>query len=396
MPRKENTQMKKKIFLLASVAMGIALVGGTFAAWAVTDNADPFSIKVSTGSITADDTAEYVTLEWGAQQSMSSVSNLKIDTVRKAGVLDLRANTSSNNTPNGYLSYSVEGGALLTSKLEVKIYADDLPASEGIISAATLNGKTALTFSEGKSLINVTKNTANLYTVAVNLKAGTTASEIEALGNEQVTIEFDWGAGTGLLTSRTLYATGFTGAPKMYAWKGDKVNAIWPGVDMVAVSGRPGVYSAVLNVELENVIFSYDDDYTNETNRQQSGDLVVATFFSGDNNLFTYTGSGDAKGTATKLPEEKTPTYFLVGDEFGNWNASETGAIALTNPSNGVYTTQITTTVADSAFKIVDTANNIWYAESSTDGGAGNVVLHDPNTYTITFNPAGPTYIVCA
>ena len=369
--------------------MGVALVGGTFAAWAVTDNADPFSIKVSTGSITTDDTAEYVTLEWGAQQSMSSVSNLKIDTVRKVGVLDLRAYTSSNNAPNGYLSYSVDGGALLKSKLEVKIYKGNLTATEGVIASSELEGKTALTFTEGKSLVNVTKNdTPNLYTVAVNLKAGTTASEIEALGNEQVTIEFDWGAGTNLLTSKTLYATGFSATPYMYAWKGDKVNAAWPGIAMTAVSGRSGVYSAVLNTEFDNVIF------TTQNEAQKSGDLVVATFFSGDNNLFTFTGEGDAKGSASELPETKTPTYFLVGDEWGNWNASDAGAIALTNPVNGKYTVDVTNTKA-SGLKIVDTANNIWYGKDSIEGGAANFMLYDVHTYTITFDPAGPTYISC-
>ena len=133
---------------------------------------------------------------------------------------------------------------------------------------------------------------------------------------------------------------------------------------------------------------------TTQNEAQKSGDLVVATFFSGDNNLFTFTGEGDAKGSASELPETKTPTYFLVGDEWGNWNASDAGAIALTNPVNGKYTVDVTNTKA-SGLKIVDTANNIWYGKDSIEGGAANFMLYDVHTYTITFDPAGPTYISC-
>ena len=118
---KGKTDMKKKIFLLAAVGLGAALVGATFANWAVTDNADPFDIKVSTGSVTTDQT-EYITLEWGSSQSMTHVANLAVNTVRKVGVLDLKPTTGSNTPIESVLSYTATGGEHLLAKLEVKFY----------------------------------------------------------------------------------------------------------------------------------------------------------------------------------------------------------------------------------------------------------------------------------
>ena len=50
----------KKFLALASIFAGVALVGTTFAAWAVTDNAGTKHIKVSGGKISADTTTTYV------------------------------------------------------------------------------------------------------------------------------------------------------------------------------------------------------------------------------------------------------------------------------------------------------------------------------------------------
>lgn len=389
MPRKDTQMKKKSLFLLASGVAAAALIGGTFASWAVTDNADPFSIKVSTGSVTSDDT-EYITLSWGSSQSMGNVSNLALGTYRKAGVLDLRADTVAGESDfRGTLSVAVQGQALLKSKLHVDIYRGELAATDGVIAASTLSGKTAVDLS---GYVSVNKNEANLFTVVVYLDNGTTAQEIEQMANQQVTVTFDWGEGDDVITDQTFYATGFSATPYIYAWTGSAVNHAWPGIAMEAVAGRSGYYTAKILATYENVIFTTADE------SQKSGDISIATAFAGGKNLFTYDGNvQDVHGTFGTYQDLQTPDYYLVGDEWGGWDATAAGAVHLTL-SGGTATVDITNTHNDAQFKILDVANNIWYAENSTDGAAGNFTLGEIHTYTITFNP-NPTgdnpYISC-
>ena len=372
---------KKTIFLLASVAMSAALVGGTFAAWAVTDNADPFSIKVSTGDVTTDQT-EYVTLEWGEQQKMGHVANLALNTVRKAGVLDLRANTASTTSPNGTLSYSLAGGEHLLAKLQLKIYEGNLTAGEGgVIAPATLEGKTPLAFTEGSKVITVSKNVANLYTVAVNL-GETTAAELAEMTGEQVSITFDWGPGTDIATATTLYATGFAGAPKAYAWTGATQNAAFPGVDMEEVVAGSGVYSVRIPSTLQNVIFSYDDNYEDETNRQQSGDLAISTVFA-SGNMFTYNASvADVHGTVSTFDpaDIKVTAYYVVGD-FTNpqWTALEANKMTAKSGTTDEYEIASVTLAAGAKLKVFEKKENLYFGCDSTWEGCGFTLDNDGN-----------------
>ena len=388
-----RTDMKKKsIFLLASVAMSAALVGGTFASWAVTDNADPFSIKVSTGDVSTD-TTEYVTLEWGEQQSMSHVSNLALDTVRKAGVLDLRANTSSTTQTDGTLSYSMDGGSHLLAKLQVKVYAGNLSATDGVIPASELSGKTPLAFVSGSKVIQVSKNVANLYTVAVSL-AETTAAELAEMSGEQVSITFDWGPGTDIATTTTLYATGFSGTPKAYAWTGSTQTADFPGVDMKEVVAGSGVYTVEIPAAMQNVIFSYDDNYGDDANRQQSGDLAIASVFTEGKNMFTFDGtSGEAKGTFSVFDPSsvKVPTYYVVGD-FSSpaWSALPANMMTVKSGKTDEFELSGLVLSAGAKIKVFEQLHNMYYGCDSTWDNCGftldsdhNLVVTAAGTYKI-------------
>ena len=391
---------KKSIFLLAAVACSAALVGGTFASWAVTDNADPFSIKVSTGNVTTDDT-EYVTLEWGSQQSMSHVSNLALGTVRKAGVLDLRANTSSNTQTDGTLSYKLTGGSHLLAKLEVKIYQTDVPANNGVIDPEDLDGLTLLDFEldsedgKYKDVVQVSKNVANPYTVAIQLASSTTPTDVTAMAGEQVTIEFDWGEGTDVVNSRTFYATGFNGVPNAYAWTGNDQNAAFPGVAMKEVVAGSGVYTVEIPSQMQNVIFSYDDDYTNDANRQQSGDLAIATVFTGEKNMFTYDATvTDVHGTISKYDasEVKVPTYYVVGT-FSEWGAVEANKMTAVENHAGEYELASITLAAGAKLKVFEKLQNLYYGCATTWDNCGftlepngDLVVTAAGTYRIHFN----------
>jgi hypothetical protein len=45
---------RKSIFVIGSVLAAGLLVGSTFAAWAVTDKADPFNVGITPGTISDD------------------------------------------------------------------------------------------------------------------------------------------------------------------------------------------------------------------------------------------------------------------------------------------------------------------------------------------------------
>ena len=71
---------RKSIILLSSILAGSLLVGGAFAAYAVTDNADPFGINVTPGNID-EDTTKYVTLSWGESTNLEGVGLLKVNKI---------------------------------------------------------------------------------------------------------------------------------------------------------------------------------------------------------------------------------------------------------------------------------------------------------------------------
>ncbi len=399
---------KKSIFLLASVAMSAALVGGTFAAWAVTDNADPFSIKVSTGNVTTDGT-QYVTLEWGASQKMGNVSNLELGTVRKAGVLDLRANTNSKDDPDGTLSFAITGGEHISSKLHVDVYKTELAAdSDGVISQATIDAAVAadkkLSFTNGKVVVPVTKNdNANIFTVAVYLDSETTAAQYDSMNGEQAYVEFDWGPGSDVLTKATYYAKGFNGTPNAYAWStsqaGTQENAKFPGVAMTEVVPGSGVYTVEIPATFANVIFSYDDDYSDETNRQQSGDLVISSVFVNQKDMFAYDATVEGvKGVISKYDasEVKVPTYYLVGDfTDDDWAQLDQYKMTVVPGKTDEYQITGVALLAGAKIKVVESLSNTWYNNATTWDNCGftisddedrNIVVTAAGTYTIHFD----------
>ena len=119
---------KKSIILLTSTILGLGLIGGTLAGWAVTDNADPLNIGISPGTISTDTTTSYITLSWGSSQNIGNVSNLKLDETRRAGVLDLRADSATTDVNvSGDLSISITGDATLKTYLKVDVYKGNIP-----------------------------------------------------------------------------------------------------------------------------------------------------------------------------------------------------------------------------------------------------------------------------
>lgn len=392
----KDIQMKKKLFLLASVALGTALVGGTFASWAVTDNADPFSIKVSTGDVTTDDT-NYVTLKWGESQSIGNVSNLGLNSIRKAGVLDLRAETSATEKPSGQLTLAIAGGQHLLAKLDVKVYEGNLAASEGVIAPATVSELTPVAFTDGAAIISVNKNEANLFTVAVSLKSDTLPGDITDMDGEIATVTFDWNQDPTMdvVTTKQVYVNGFDHSSKVfaYAWKeGEKTeeNAAWPGIEMVPVTIAPGFYTIEIPAKFEKVIFndSGNNDYE-EPATIQTGDIVISSAFAGKKNLFTFTGEGDMKGATSELG---AINYHLVGTfnmDGDAWVIDDDNYLMTVKDGEPDNFEIEATFAAETHFKVYRGADNRYFGCASTYEGCGYTLDKDGNLVV----PAGTYHI---
>ena len=82
----------------------------------------------------------------------------------------------------------------------------------------------------------------------------------------------------------------------------------------------------------------------------------------------------------------KPTSYYLVGNNFGNWGAYDEGAVRLINQGDGSYKATVMVP-ADTSFKVMEPDGDVWYGESSIEG-AGNMWIKNAGNYTFTFYPA--------
>ena len=394
--------MKKKLILLGASLLSFGLIGGTLAAWAVTDKADPLNIGISPGTVDDDDDTQYVTLEWGTQKSVSNVSNLQRNEIRKAAVLDLKAKSDSQTNYTGSLEYALSHGntsgqTLINDYLEINVYQGTVADTDGVVDPSALSEKTPIAFTNKAALVTVTntKTTAesdshNLYTVLVNLKSTMTLAQYDSVSDAQVTLTFDWNANAATeLHGRTLYASGFTGGDVyVYAFGDDDArNAKWPGVKMDETNFS-GYYEANIDTTLyHTVIF-------NNGNDQQSGDLAISTIFpasgEGRKNCFTYDGTtATTYGTTSYFDATKSPEYYIVGEGLTVGGKSVTwaseGVLAEAKMTAGATTATLNnvTAVEGARFKVYENVSGRYLIEGDdwlvTSEWAGVINI----TYTI-------------
>ena len=447
---RKELMKRKSIILLASAVLGLGLVGGTLAGWAVTDNADPLNIRISPGSISTDTTTHYITLDWGSSQDISNVSNLKIDETRRVGVLDLRADSATPNaeTVSGDLrikmaSASGAENALLTY-LKVDVYQGDIPAysnaetyeaDELVIygkavykckadidaaeewTAAHWDVDTAkkVTFGntpddDGYNVANIVltstnMNKANPYTVIAYLGNSITQTVYDQLraNNKQALVTFDWGIGSGVTvtTGKQIYFRGITAhdtsvssAPFMYAFKGeDVVNAAWPGVRMDSAK-VDGWYTLELDITKYDYVVFNDGQASGGV---QTSDLSVAELYKVVSTELTqnaYVYDGESSHYALHDDEVEVAYYLVgtgvkVGTQDLDWDVPHGYKVTLDGEGKAVVS--ITTTVANARLKFYEVASGIWYSNDGND-----FVIGDAGSYTITFKPAGSPVIHCA
>ena len=400
----------KKILTLASLAMGVAIVGATFAAWAVTDNADPFGIKVSPSQIKTDDTT-FVTLSYG-DSTFANVDNLKAGKPRLAGSVLLKADTNEGAGNFNYSVFHIEltdetgtkdaGLAKLIDYLEVDVF-DVAITSDAEGTAVIPDGAVAIGHipAEGETEIDIAytvpSGTGKVVYVVVSLKADLDPRVITEISEDVVYLGMDWNASetTPIAETSTIYVAKDSGADLYcYAWDESGKNAEWPGVKMNDMGN--GYYSYELKVNFKNVIFniSSQDQSTKEWSTSwQTVDLAIGSDQLGTKPTFkpntTTTEEGKYDGVWQAKPDpELTADYYLVGDKKGDWMPVKANAMA--KIADNHYQIEGVSLLANELIKVTNPNRTVWYSNESTYDNcgytldaSGNIIVKEAGTYTV-------------
>ena len=403
--------MKKLNLLLMSVGAAALLAGATFAAWAVTDKADPIGVKVTPGTIEDDDT-KYVTMKWGEATSLENVQQIKVAENRKVGIIEL---LTDGHEYTGNLTVSItsettgkqEGEAYLKDYLSVAVYngkkdlekkpgaeetdpATELPTTDDRLltleaqykeeaasrvytaSHEAIGGKYAIPETE--------KFEGKYYTVFVTLDEGS-APVYEQIKSDVVFLKVDWSPKSGEeVTSNKVYVTrpaAWTGEDTYaYAWTGSKQNAAWPGVKMNQFVGE--IYSLDIPVEFENLIFN--DGGQGEGHETKT---ISMSEYTPEKPWYDI-----ANDKWEKVPEETEVTYKLAGKIMGveKWSFDKALDLEKTSCETAVeYVAKNLELKAGDALKGIDSDGKYY-----PNGGDDYAITKD-GVYNVYFRPKGNT-----
>lgn len=403
---------KKTVLLIGSIAAVGLLAGGTFAAYTITDNANPFGIKISPTEI-SDNVSGTVTLEWG-DNTVAKVESLEMGNFVKSGNLVLKASgtevdesgsSAALTTYTGTLKLSLTDLTDSTSDYHLIDYLDiyyasgDVGGDPAAIMTELPDGAAAFTFVDGvasKALPGTPTGTT--YSIFVGLKDTITASIYAQVLNDKCQLKFDWNKNSedeDAAEAHTIHLvstpSGWGSKTYVYAYYNDGTqNGNWPGVEMTAGTGE-------LTYELSNdtalLVFSDENG------------LQTADFTNVDSAKPYYTISASGEGyvaTATATAPEATFDYYLIGEiasiegvvwldgDPDDMEAEEeklVGAAGMTTVSDGQnyavkYGVELTT-----ADKL-----NIWVKGSGYYKANGDVTVSANGTYDIYYSLDGNVY----
>lgn len=395
--------MTKKILTLLSVFCGAAIVGTTFAAWAVTDNADPFGIKVTPGKSGEDET-KFVTLSYGSTFSTSNLENLTAGTLRMGAAVGLAVDTAGDNYEGKFTielkdltdpSEKQEGDAKLIDNLIVKLYSK-ANAGEIEFDGTTRNVTTDLSEKTPDGTVPLTGDTkyklSQKYTVSpseesivyvvVDLVANLSPAVLDQINSDWVRIEMNWDKGSDddKLAS-PIYLQGEKGKDYYcYAWTADgKKNAEWPGVAMVEDTDEDlGVYSYTLGNQYTYVIF-HENGASYKTGDLELNDTIRTT------TPCWKIDSTEAKGSwiAKPIPSGLTADYYLVGSFTDpEWTVKD-NTYGMTKVTDGHYKYENIEFKSGDELKVRDQAGKNYY--SSVDYLGNNVAAEINSSGNIEF-----------
>lgn len=396
----------KKILTLATVALGIGIVGATFAGWAVSDEADPFGIKVSPGSIQTDGT-QFVTLKYGTR-AFANVEGIKAGEKRLAATVNLIADTKDDTAYTGAFTMELidqttskpEGNAKLIDKLNVDIYDQLLTGNAGStvtipqvekdsemvdIDSVAHIPPTPGTY-KASHTFQVTDNTPHPISIVVSLR-DCTAKDLEDIASDVVYLQMDWGKGSALDVEATpIYLSHASEEDHVYcyAWSGELKNGVFPGVEMEKVSD--GLYSYLLGAGFDHVIFS-EGASAEETTKVAGGDAGLTITDDVRSQVtpcyLVSESKWDAKPDATLAPG-----YYIKGT-INNWTASADWL--MTEKSETQWQKTGVQLPAGAKIKAWGKTGNVWKGNNpeqspcagTTTDSEGNVVITEAGVYTV-------------
>ena len=380
---------RKSMILLSSIMAGALLVGGAFALYAVTDNADPFGINVTPGELSIDGETTFVTLEWGANTQLNNVTHIEVGENRKVGVLELKTDEAdytgdlkieiidqtkgkspTDKNLKDYLDvYLYTGDQNLVTPLGKEV-PTDLPAATPVATIEAGSEEYSTTYESALG-----RKTGVKYSIFVTLN--NSANPVYSQINEDVVfLRVDWSTKAADVESgKVVYFDVPTawgeGTPKVYAWNGSVSNGDFPGLAMNHYHDR--VYYAEVSGAMKNVIFSVGSSQTPDI--ELSGATSATS-------MYHMTSETAGEWTALIAPEQ----YYLVGIIKGEdqWSVDSDTVVFAPNTINiGEYYYHNLELDAGDELKAIDSVGN-WYPASG-----GNYVITEDGFYDIYFKPTG-------
>ena len=174
----------KKPLLITTLAAGALLVGGTFAAYVITDNAAQKDVHIGIGNLIIDED-EPITLEWGEGTVIGDVEDLQPGAAKSVGKVVVKA--VAEDTELVYdgrldLQFEFEEGSKLDKYLTYHVYADN----GGEIGEEIQAGSDGMFAVQGDAA-------GRTYHITVALGQPTDEDRI-AISEDEATLYIDWKA----------------------------------------------------------------------------------------------------------------------------------------------------------------------------------------------------------
>ncbi|MBQ8141838.1 MAG: starch-binding protein [Bacilli bacterium] len=250
----------KKILLWTTIGASVLLTGTTFAAWVVTDTANPFNITITpeTPTIVTDRKA---VLEWGEMKAVD-FHGIKSGETKGAYEIGLKATTNTSEAYTGSFEVKMtddhpsNNTNKLINNLTVEVYDKEVNEA-GAAKILTVDKNHASEKATVEVSSGVTK-TVYLYVTLAQLES----EVMDEIKNDSVTLTVDWNKAEedDALLADPIYTSKIDGWGEnlyAYAWNSasDEKNAEWPGVAMTAVEGT-NYYKYDLGTGYDRVIFT--------------------------------------------------------------------------------------------------------------------------------------------
>jgi len=394
--------MTKKILTLLSVFCGAAIVGTTFAAWAVTDNADPFGIKITPEQGSVEPT-KTVTLSWG-ENLVADIKDLKRGVPTLAGNIVLQAETSNSESYTGNFKMSFvdltevvgERSEKLIDHLTATIYEgevdpEDLPETNlGVLPKVVESVKQ---FSVDYSM---TVTATKVISVVVELD-DVDVSVLDQIKDDEVKLEFDWNkANDDILTNRIYTNVDTTNDVYVYAWKDGGTekerNAAFPGIKVLGDVNKNYAYD--LSQTFDRVIFS---QYNGTEKVVQSKELAITNDIRNYTPVFHWDGTATGGVWGVLTNKSMTKDYYLLGS-INNWKVNnDDWGMTVEEGKADHYSIADVALDAGDLIKVRNRNGSEWLSCASVWTGCGfsidsnkNLVITDAGTYTVNLwlNPS--------